>query len=78
MGKIEYAFALVDKANILAEMESTEKYQKAIEYQEEAIGTPYIMQIYSSLRTTPNLKKLQNSTQLSVNISKRSATLRSP
>jgi hypothetical protein len=30
MGKIEYAFALVDKANILAEMESIEKYQKAI------------------------------------------------
>jgi tetratricopeptide (TPR) repeat protein len=29
-GKVEYAFALVDRANILADMDSTEKYQKAI------------------------------------------------
>lgn len=38
LGKIEYAFALVDKANILAEMDVLERYQKAIEYQEEAIS----------------------------------------
>jgi len=30
LGKIEYAFALVDKANILAEMDVLERYQKAI------------------------------------------------
>jgi len=30
---VEYAFALVDRANILAEMNAPEKYQKAIEDQ---------------------------------------------
>jgi tetratricopeptide (TPR) repeat protein len=38
LGKIQYAFALVEKATILAEMDSLEKYHKAIEYQEEAIS----------------------------------------
>lgn len=33
LGKIEYAFALVEKASILSEIGSNEKYQKAIEYQ---------------------------------------------
>ena len=32
LGKIEYAFALVEKASILSEIGSSEKYQKAIEY----------------------------------------------
>lgn len=31
--KMEYAFALVEKANILSEMDSFERYQKAIEHQ---------------------------------------------
>jgi hypothetical protein len=32
--KVEYAFSLVDRANILADINSIEKYQKAIENQE--------------------------------------------
>lgn len=39
MAKVEYAFALVEKANILAEVDTLEKYQKAIEIQESAIST---------------------------------------
>ena len=35
---MEYAFALVDRANILADMNEIERYQKAIENQEEAIS----------------------------------------
>jgi hypothetical protein len=35
---VEYAFALVDRANILADMNELERYQKAIENQEEAIS----------------------------------------
>lgn len=35
---MEYAFALVDRANILADMNELERYQKAIENQEEAIS----------------------------------------
>jgi hypothetical protein len=33
MGKVEHAFALIDKANILAEINTKEKIQKAIEFQ---------------------------------------------
>ena len=43
---MEYAFALVEKANILSEMDSFERYQKAIEHQEEAISIKWQIQTY--------------------------------
>lgn len=39
MGKVEHAFALIDKASILADMDTKDRLQKAIEYQEEGIST---------------------------------------
>jgi hypothetical protein len=74
MSKIEHAFALVDKANILGEMGSTEKYQRAIEYQEKAISTNTPIQIYWSTRTTTNRKRSQNSTPPLPDTSKRPPT----
>ena len=42
--KVEFAFALVEKANILAEMHSFPHIQKAIDHQVEAISTKQYMQ----------------------------------
>jgi len=49
MAKVEHAFALIDKANILAEIDSKDKLQKAIEYQEEGISTHGLNRLASKL-----------------------------
>jgi len=74
LGKIEHAFALIDKANILAEMNTKDKIQKAIEYQEEGISTSVFTQTCSSMKTIRNPKKWPNCTQLSVTSTKGSTT----
>lgn len=70
-GKVEYAFALVDRANILAEMNAPEKFQKAIEDQELAISTQSPMKISSSRRTTRSPRKWHSFTPLSALTSRR-------